>query len=317
MSCLPSEFKRFAKDIDERYVLALASAGLSTGDVSLEICDVTYERGEYKSEFAAIHPPSAVRVTWNGIASLWACGHALARLAHRMFRAQRAFDASKDDVRLFFQDDEELKLGMNLFELSLILAKHRCDRWVDWAPHPDPQPNDLDSQYGNALFLSALGWIFRHELAHITLGHHGDSSPLPVAKIDNELEADRTATRWIVDGRKADKQRPHGQKPGPVELDLERRALAAFVGLVWISQFECIPHALSTTHPEADKRVANVLEELDLADDSAAAEIFSYGVKALIDPDGKWGPLISHAPTALEAATEAMIRLGRHIRASQ
>jgi hypothetical protein len=119
MSCLPHFFSGFEHPIRERFALALRSAGMEADGIALIIADTTYERGEYKSEFAAISPPPQVRITWNGIASLWACAHAIARCAHRMFRAQRRFDASTDDVRLFLDQDKELEQGMDLFILSL------------------------------------------------------------------------------------------------------------------------------------------------------------------------------------------------------
>ena len=134
MSILPQAFAGFVKDINDRYALALQSAGLVTGGIPLKIEDTTFERAEFKSEFAAISPPPEVRITWNGIASLWACGHAVARLARRMFEAQRKFDASKGNVRLHINDDEQLKNGLYFFDLSLKLAKHRLEKWYPSLP---------------------------------------------------------------------------------------------------------------------------------------------------------------------------------------
>jgi hypothetical protein len=44
----------------------------------------------FESESAAVAEPPQVRVTWNGIASLWAFGQGAARVARVMFEAQRA-----------------------------------------------------------------------------------------------------------------------------------------------------------------------------------------------------------------------------------
>jgi hypothetical protein len=52
-----------------------------------------------------------------------------------------------------------------------------------------------------------------------------------------------------------------------------------------------------------------VFQRFGLSTDSLAAEIVSYAVKALIDPQGDW----ASSGTAADAAIDALIRLNRRV----
>ena len=86
----------------------------------------------------------------------------------------------------------------------------------------------------------------------------------------------------------AELARQFGARPSPAEMELERRALVMLVGVIWVAQFELGPHGKNTTHPDAVTRMNAMVERLALAQDSYAAEILSYLVKVLIDPDCHW-----------------------------
>ena len=105
-------------------------------------------------------------------------------------------------------------------------------------------------------------------------------------------------------GHAAEPARQFGVRPSSAEMELERCALAMLVGMIWVAQFELGPHAKSATHSDPVTRMNAMVERLALARDSFAAEILSYLVKALIDPDGHW-PADPERPYA----TDAMIRL--------
>lgn len=135
---------------------------------------------------------------------------------------------------------------------------------------------------------------------------------MPADSQAQELEADARATTWMKGVYAADPERPFGVRPSPSEMELERRALAMVVGVIWVAQFELGPHSKSTTHPDAVTRLAAVVECLALAPDSFTAEILSYLVKVLIDPEGRW-PADTEDPYALGAAIDAMIRVNRAI----
>jgi hypothetical protein len=112
----------------------------------------------------------------------------------------------------------------------------------------------------------------------------------------------------------AEPARSFGVRPSSAEIELERRALVMLVGMIWLAQFELGPHGKSSTHPDAVTRMNAMIVRLALAQDSFALEILSYLVKVLIEPDGHW-PADPEEPYAVHAATEAMIRLSRHINA--
>jgi hypothetical protein len=65
----------------------------------LALEELSFNKRAYESEFAAIPEPPQVRITWNGIASLWAFGQGAARIAPAMFEAQRAADPKDLPIR--------------------------------------------------------------------------------------------------------------------------------------------------------------------------------------------------------------------------
>ena len=148
------------------------------------------------------------------------------------------------------------------------------------------------------------------------LKHHARRSSIPDDNKAQEFEADDQATRWMKGNYRADPERPFGVRPSPDELELERRALVMFVGMIWLAQFELGPHGESATHPDAAPRLHAVADRLALSPDSFAAEILSYIVKVLIDPEGHW-PADTGQAYAVDAAIDALIRLNRHISAQK
>jgi len=166
-------------------------------------------------------------------------------------------------------------------------------------PGPDALDETGPGAEGNQLFLGALGWIRRHEFAHHILNHHEPRSGMPADSKAQELEADDRATTWMKGGHTA---------------ELERRALVILVGVIRLAHFEVGPHGKNTTHPDAGTKLNAMIQRLALAQDSFATETLSYLVKVLIDPGGDW-PADSESSYAIDAATDAMIRLNRRINA--
>jgi hypothetical protein len=97
-------------------------------------------------------------------------------------------------------------------------------------------------------------------------------------------------------------------------MELERRALVILVGVIRLAQFEVGPHGKNTTHPDAVTRLNAMMQRLAFAQDSFATVTLSYLVKVLIDPSGDW-PADSESSYAIDAATDAMIRLNRRVNA--
>lgn len=119
-----------------------------------------------------------------------------------MFEAQRA--ANPEDPPPELPVEGELLTGTRFLELSVRLAKHRFDHWVDWVPGPDALDETGPGAEGNQLFLGALGWIRRHEFAHHILNHHELRSGMPADSKAQELEADDRATTWMKGGHAAE-----------------------------------------------------------------------------------------------------------------
>ncbi|QRM36027.1 phage exclusion protein Lit family protein [Microvirga sp. VF16] len=303
-------FSQFRPQIDALYKEICQEAQVEESTTPLAIMARSFNLKRHEAEFAAVIDPSRVWVTWNGLASLWAFSHAVIRIGREMFEAQRAADASAPPPTLPIAG--EVEVGLHLFTLSLRLAKNKFDQWVDWAPLPDTSATSESERAGNELFLRALGWILRHELGHHVLNHHESRRGIPEHNKQQEFEADEFANNLIKADYSAEAGRLLGTKPKPPEIELERRALATFVGLTWVAQFELSPHGESSTHPDTASRIARTFELLALADDSFSAEMLSYVVKVLIDPEGEWPPR-EDSPTAADGAIEAMIRLTRHI----
>jgi hypothetical protein len=117
-----------------------------------------------------------------------------------------------------------------------------------------------------------------------------------------------------ISGAAAATPKEAGQRPSINELQLEWRALAAGVGLLWVGLFEEASYSPSPGYPAVAERIFRSFEIFDLAEDSFATEIFSYSVKAWIDPEGDWGvPTKIDDASAKAAFKAALIRLHRHI----
>jgi hypothetical protein len=139
--------------------------------------ELSFNRSAFESEFAATQEPRQVRITWNGIASLWAFGEGAARVAHAAFEAQQATNAEDPPPELLVE--RELLTGTRFLELSVRLAKHRFDHWVDWVPGPDALDETGPGVEGNRLLFGALRWIRCREFAHHVLNHHELRSGMP------------------------------------------------------------------------------------------------------------------------------------------
>ena len=115
-------FQQFELKIRELYARAAATAGIDPSAVPLELNALSWQFRREDAEFAALSPPHESAITWNGIASLWAASHAIARVVRVMFEAQRKLGEA-DDRRLMLSDYPSARMGLDLFKLSLVLRK--------------------------------------------------------------------------------------------------------------------------------------------------------------------------------------------------
>jgi hypothetical protein len=298
-------FREFETPIRGRFATAVAEAGNAAKHLTLELHDEPSESRQWAAEFCVTPPNGPVRITWAGIASLWACSQGGARIARRMFVGKR-----QGREILETADDPELQTGFQLFELCRRLCKQdflsqppNAPKWVDWAPMPELVPTTDDAKSGNAFFFGALGWIMRHEIAHVTLQHS-----VVVNSIAAENDADRQATEWLQGAWHADPNRQLGAPPEKSELELELRAIAIGVGLVWVAMFESLAGQSSVTHPPSAERFFRSINLLALRQDSMAAEVLFDILQAWIEPTGKWAPNGGY-PDAITALNDALDRL--------
>ena len=301
-------FRQFEPAVRERFSRAIDDAGDLAKDIQLKICDDALRPG-LKAEFAAFLEKKAVRITWNGIATLWACCQAFARIAMAMDEGVRQGRERIDAL------PNSVKIGLGLLTASMWLNTKDLPsdgkaHWFDGVPPPSAQPNDQHSCNGNQLFFGALAWILRHEIAHITLGH---VSTVANYSIVQEKEADDQAADWLRGDRNADGLRPVGAAPVGEELELERRALAIVLGTVWIASFEIRAREPSTMHPPIADRIFNTLDRMGLREDSAALMTAANCIQALIDPQGQWSTADKPFTNSLEFLQEAVRRLQHYM----
>ena len=309
-------FHPFEVRVEECFARAKADGGTRVANLALQIEEEPYGKGSGRAEFLVFDPAGPVRVTWNAIASLWAFAQGAARLSRRMFEGARSGRS-----RLVIKDDRELEIGLD----SYVLAHRFCedtppdwasskDHWPAWAPKIDPTaPTGSDNDTGNRLFLGALAWIFRHELAHVALDHEVRQKAGELTTTECETEADLEATRWYQGTRHADPYRVAGALPAQNELELEWRAIALGLGLIWVALFEADRAQLDEDHPPPAERLFACLEQLKMREDSMAHEVLYYVIHAWIAPEADWAPPGGHG-TARDALNEAIFRMHRHVR---
>ena len=223
-----------------------------------------------------------------------------------MFNARRSGEA-----RLDFVEGSEAELGCHFIHEARALAKRRGHRWNTYFPKPDLESDRLIA--GDVFFFLAIEWILAHEVSHIVSGHDDHAWTAQQSR-DEEREADRFATCYVIGGLAADPGRQLGERPSQDDIELERRAIAAGLGLVWVAIYEDTRTQDTDMYPAVAARIDDAMTAFGLADDSAALEILSDFIKAWIDPEGQWPVAPPSDATARSAMDEACARLYHHAR---
>jgi hypothetical protein len=236
-----------------------------------------------KSRFEATHLDNQVRVTWCGVASLWAFCQGVAIIGKRATDArQRGILAPQLDVKA----DPKLSQMLTLFDFSVWISEHPNAQWPTELPHPSSEQPDGDQNAGEFFFRYSLGWIFRHELAHIRFRHSLTGAPDVLRSEENQ--ADSAASKWLKGNYATDSSRVAGEHPNETEMELERRALAAEVVLLWVALFEKPQQLADASYPRIAERMMRGVDLFELPDDSFAAQIVGDALKAWLDPEGDW-----------------------------
>lgn len=121
------------------------------------------------------------------------------------------------------------------------LSEPRAQAWPATVPRPNQDvSSEEDVSVATELFLCALGWIIHQEIGHVVLNH-----PLGIQSfsIQQEQEADRYATDWLLEG--LNRQDPK----------LKKRALGLSVAVLCLQSLEVSSGCLSNTHPGAHDRI--------------------------------------------------------------
>lgn len=302
-------FQQFEPAIRRCFDQAVHDAGEAARGIPLEIQENALRPG-LKAEFAALPEKRCVRVTWNGFATLWSACQGFARLAKFMEEGMK-----QGHHRLEVKPGSELQIGLRYLTASMWFRAHDLSsdgkaHWIDELPPPSPNPGDRSSVDGNSLFLGALAWIFRHEIAHITLDHFASTASDPIAQ---ERQADDQAADWLRGDLVADDSRAAGSPITAQELELERRAIAIVLGTVWIACFEISARQPSTIHPPVADRIFNTLDRLRLREDSVALLVAANCISVLIDPQGQWSTPEKPFQNSLEYLQDAVRRLQHYM----
>jgi hypothetical protein len=249
-----------------------------------------------------------VEVEWRGVASLWAISQAAGILAPAMFNTRRS---GADRVQL--QEGSLEALGYLFIGYAKSLCVRLPYRWNTFFYYPDPNPSSEHAKYGETFFRRSLEWILRHEVGHIALGHEDSAWNLDQSRAE-EREADRHASQALRGDLVVDSGRPAGAHPSATELELERRAIAAGMALIWVAVNEDTANQPNAMYPPIADRLYRNLDEFGLAKDSMAAEVLSDLIKGWVDPEANWPTPSAENATAQRALDEACRRLDEYIR---
>ena len=233
-----------------------------------------------RTVFEAVPSLQQVRVTWDGLASLWLAAFAVLRLGSRSFAARRNGQSS-------LPEDDDLKAAIKAIETSQLMTKTELREWPAGVPFPTPFPTEIEEDQVRRLFLGSLNFILSHERAHLFLGHQA-ADTVDIMKA-NEFAADKQAGIWLKGRRQADQDRRPGATPGSDELELEGWALRAGIALIWIALFEQHNGQSSSDHPEISTKIHDKVLKFWPGGDSGAAEILSDTIKGWLDRLGGLG----------------------------
>jgi hypothetical protein len=130
-------------------------------------------------------------------------------------------------------------------------GKSRIDplpEWPDDLPRPIPNPAKCSNEdVADKLFLTALGFILHHELAHIRLDHVRQTGTDSVLQ---EKDADRSAAAWLLDNIPPDDNR------------FVQRLLGIALAMLWIAALDIyVPPDAASTHPPGYDRLYQLLAQ--------------------------------------------------------
>ena len=196
--------------------------------------------------FGAFPRYGVITGSWWALETLWCCAYAVATFGPQL---ETAIQKKQSPVYLQQSSTGLVAIGALNWAFGVIKTKSRM-AWlhsnVSWPYLPDGSAcyDGEDLRRAENSFLGAAGWILLHELAHIHHGHSGSEG-----RIDEEAEADNTATRWLFENA------PFGTAT--------ERAEGLVTALFYMTVRELICGA-DGDHPKMANRIRDSLKAADL-----------------------------------------------------
>ena len=216
----------------------------------------------------------AVKASVQGLEFVWVLSY-----AYFVFYQYSQRSENREKGRLCFSDYPATSDAAKLLhwvidrESSAGLGKP----WPSDCPRPQrlpetPVPHEIsDISFASELFLCAMGWIFHHELAHIELGHRGFS----VLSIEEETDADRLATKTVLDGVND-------------SIIIEKRGLGIAIALLAIGCLDLETRVVRkngfpSSHPKTVERLYDALNHDAIANAPTVVDFTLYMLKMHFD----------------------------------
>ena len=229
-----------------------------------------------KFVFSAQHGESgcAVKASVQGLEFVWVLSY-----AYFVFYQYSQRPENREKGRLCFSDYPATSDAAKL--LHWIVDRESSAGFGKPWPSDCPRPQRLpeasvsheisDISFASELFLCAMGWIFHHELAHISLGHRGFS----VLSIVEEIDADKLATKTVLDGVTN-------------RLIIEKRGLGIAIALLAIGCLELETRVVRnsgfpSSHPKTAKRLYDALNHDAIANAPTVLDFTLYMLKMHFD----------------------------------
>jgi Peptidase U49 len=211
-------------------------------------------------------PTSALEYTW-------ACAHLFWVIYQENLSAQRA-----GLTQLNVDGNARLQGALSLFNWARRNVLEKADSaWPADLPSPGtPREENEDATVANELFLAGLAWMIHHEIAHVALRHEPKEAVLSLSlSLEQERDADRTATRWILDGLERN------------DPKLLKRALGVATGILTLQSLEVVGLANNKrTHPPAHERLHSCLSNYEVGSDEKVQAFCVAALQVLFDHVG-------------------------------
>jgi hypothetical protein len=185
----------------------------------------------------------------NFLKFLWICVYCILVTTECVIERETA-GTWQGDLSVLFERGDFLD-AFYLFQKAL-RARPAAVQLSEWLPTPDTDGKIV--QAANACFHIAVAFIFYHEMAHVILGHQ----KLEVSdRIESEKQADTFAMELLI---------------GHVTEDRQKRSVAIgmanafYTSLFLLNDIRQLKQG--PTHPDIDQRLLNLLNGVNLADET-------------------------------------------------